>query len=235
VYRTGVRIDTETQLDILNVARKHDLMILCDEIFHPLYHGDDASPPSFVEHDYSKIVVTSSMSKVWAMSGVRIGWMICRDSVMVDTILNAREYTLQGTAVIDEVIATEALSDRCRPALLKRHLDYARQNLLALDAFVKENSDMVSWTRPTAGATAFVQFCQPGGQPMDDTALGRQMLRNEALLVTPGSVSFSDGGRDDFRGYLRLHLTTTPANLHEGLARLNTFLEKVRRREINVQ
>jgi aspartate/methionine/tyrosine aminotransferase len=210
-------------------------MILCDEIFHPLYHGNDAGPPSFVEHDYSKIVVTSSMSKVWAMSGVRIGWMICRDPAMIDTILNAREYTLQGTAVLDEVIATETLSDRCRPALLKRHLEYARQNLLALDVFVEKNSDMVSWTRPTAGATAFVKFCQPGGQAMDDGDLGRQLLTNEDLLVTPGSLSFSEVGKDDFRGYLRLHLTTMPNNLREGLTRLDSFLERVRRREINVQ
>ena len=143
------------------------------------------------------------------MSGIRVGWIVCRDRQMLDLILNAREYTLQSTSFIDEVVATEALSPRCRPVILKRHLEYAQENLKLLDAFVKKNSGMCSWTRPTAGSTAFVKFSDANGAPVDDVDFCRQLLKEQGLLLSPGSLGFDDEelGKNGFRGYIRIHFT----------------------------
>ena len=199
-------------------------------LFRPLYHGSDKTPPpSLVEHEYTKVVVTSSMSKVWGMASVRIGWIISRHHDILQSIFNGREYTLQNTSLIDETIAIEALSSRCRNAILNRHLDNATKGLELLDAFVKKNNDLTSWTRPTAGAISFVRFNTSNGEPVDDVEFCRQLLKDQQLLLTPGSLGFSDDERqDDFRGYVRIQFTLAPTYLQKALELLDIFLEKKR-------
>ena len=169
------------------------------------------------------------MSKVWAMASVRIGWIISRDRDILHSILNGREYTLQNTSLIDETIATEALSSRCRNAILDRHLDNADKNLQLLDTFMKKNSDLTSWTRPTAGATAFIRITGSNGQVVDDVEFCRQLLKEQRLLLTPGSHGFDDERQDDFRGYIRVQFTLVPEYFQKGLELLDAFLEKTRR------
>ena len=220
-----------TQRKIIDIAREHDIIVHADEIFRPLYHDKVDLPPSLVEHDYSKVIVTSSMSKVWGMSGVRVGWMVCRDRQIIDTVLNGSQYTSQSTSFIDEIVATEALSSRCRPVLLKRHLEYAQKDLEMLDAFVKKNSDVCSWTRPTAGSTAFVKFSDSNGKPWDDVDLGYRLLESQGLLVAPGSLSFRDEdiGQVDFQGYVRINFTKAPDDMRKGLDLLDEFLAQRRK------
>jgi aspartate/methionine/tyrosine aminotransferase len=192
----------------------------------PLFHGS-CKAPSLSQHSYTKVVVTSSMSKVWCMSGVRNGWIICRDETIRNTILNAREYTLQSTSILDEIIATEALSDRCRPAILAKLLDNAKQGLELWDAFVKKNSNVCSWTRPVAAATGFLKFHDVDGKPWDELQLCTEALKDQGVLLAPGSLSFGEGdAAQDLRGYVRVQLTLPAPYLQEGLKLLQVFLDR---------
>lgn len=237
---TGSHLDAVAQGKIIDIAREHNIIVFADEIFRPLYHHGPAgekqpTPPSLVEHDYTRVVVTSSLSKVWGMSGARVGWIVCRDQSLLDAFVNARQYTFQATSSIDEVIATEALHPaRCRPATLQRHLAYARQNLALLDAFVARNSDMCSWTRPTSGATAFLKFrSATTGEAFDDVEFCRALLRDKRVLLSPGSLCFSDSddhdGRVAFKGYTRVHFTCLPDTLQKALELVDAFLAERRR------
>ncbi|OAP56376.1 hypothetical protein AYL99_09555 [Fonsecaea erecta] len=227
---TGVHLDGKLQREILEVAREHNIIVFADEIFRPLFHSPAATTtPSLVENTYSRVVVTSSMSKVWGMSGVRIGWMVSRDRDILALLLNTRQYTVMSTGLIDEVVATEALGPRCRPQILKRHLEYAQRNLAVLDAFVRKNSDMVSWVRPTAGAIAFVRFSSPDGQVVDDVEFCEQLLKEEGVLISPGSLCFSTEKQSDFCGYVRMHFTLTPEYLDKALEIVDAFLAKRRK------
>ncbi|OCT53946.1 putative aminotransferase [Cladophialophora carrionii] len=226
---TGSYLDLATQQKIIQLAQEHDITVLADEIFRPLYHEGPA-PPSLVEHDYTKVVVTSSMSKVWAMSAVRIGWIISRDHSILDMILNAREYTLQSTSVLDEIVATEALSTRCRNTILDKHMRDAREGLHILDAFVERNKGVCSWTRPTAGSTAFIRFADANGDAVDDVEFCRGLLSEQGVLISPGSLGFDDDGSpNDFRGYVRIQLTLDPGHLARGLELIDAFLDTRRR------
>ncbi|KIW73073.1 hypothetical protein PV04_01220 [Phialophora macrospora] len=225
---TGTYLDLATQQEIIKLAQEHDITVFADEIFRPLYHEGPA-PPSLVEHEYTKVVVTSSMSKVWAMSAVRVGWMISRDRNILDLILNAREYTLQNTSAVDEIIATEALSERCRHTILDKHLRNAQEGLKILDAFVERNRGICSWTRPAAGATAFIRLADSKGDEVDDVEFCRGLLSEQGLMLSPGSLGFGDDeAKNDFRGYVRIQLTLDPGYLARGVELIEAFLEKRR-------
>lgn len=220
---TGSVLDVQAQLQILEIAQQHNIIVVVDEIFRPLYH-DGTTITSFVEHEYTKVITTSSMSKAWGMSGVRIGWIACRDKELMDLMSNTKQYISQATSNIDEAIATECLSLRCRPAILKRHLDYAQQNLDLLEAFVKTNSDVCTWTRPTAGGTAFVKFHTVNGDAVDDVQFCQDLLKEHGVLLSPGSISFGEETPANWQGYTRMHITVSPETMQKALAQISNFL-----------
>ncbi|PNP46515.1 hypothetical protein TGAMA5MH_01973 [Trichoderma gamsii] len=225
---TGSVLDTQAQLEILAMAQQHGILVVVDEIFRPLYHGQ-TTIPSFLEHEFTKVITTSSMSKAWGMSGVRIGWIACRDKNLMDLMSNTKRYISEATSNIDEAIATECLSLRCRPAILKRHLDYAQQNLNLLEAFVEQNSDMCTWTRPTAGGTAFVKFLTMNGDAVDDVQFCKDLLKEFGVLLIPGSISFGEETPANLQGYTRMHITVSPETMQKALAEISNFLSERRK------
>ncbi|KAL7895452.1 pyridoxal phosphate-dependent transferase [Trichoderma sp. SZMC 28014] len=225
---TGSVLDTQAQLAILEIAQQHDIIVVADEIFRPLYHSR-TTIPSFVEHEYTKVITTSSMSKAWGMSGVRIGWIACRDKDLMDVMFNTKQYITQATSNIDEAIATECLSLRCRPAILKRHLNYAQQNLDLLEAFIKMNSDVCTWTRPTAGGTAFVKYHTINGDAVDDVQFCKDLLQEYGVLLSPGSISFGEETPANWRGYTRMHITVSPDTMQKALVQISAFLGERRK------
>lgn len=230
---TGSHLDKQKQLEILDVAARHNLIVLADEIFRPLFHGppDQEAPPpapSFVKHDYKRVVVTGSLSKAWGLTGARMGWIVSRDQSLLDEFINTRMYTSEAPSSIDEVIATEALSDRCRPTILQRHLSYAKENLASLDAFMAKNKDRCRWTRPTASATAFIQFLSSNSEPVNDVEFCKALLDTKGVLLSPGSLCFADKGDKGFKGFVRVHFTVPPAKMKESLDKIDAFLESTR-------
>ncbi|KIW45294.1 uncharacterized protein PV06_03692 [Exophiala oligosperma] len=224
---TGTYMDADMQKQILDVASKHDIVVMVDEIFRPLYHGGEEVPPSFVEHDYTKVVVTGSMSKAYGLTGVRVGWIVTKSKDLLARFLNTRFYAYTSASDIDEVIAAEALSERCRPAILKKHLGNANDNLPLLEAFVNKNSDMVSWTKPTAAATAFIRLSWKG-KPIDDVEFCQALLDEEGLLLAPGSLCFGEDRQTELKGFVRCHFTLQPEKLVPALEAWETFLQKRR-------
>lgn len=61
----------------LELARKHDLWIIADEIYALFYYGEGERSPSFydIAEEDDRIIFVNSMSKNWAMTGWRVGWI----------------------------------------------------------------------------------------------------------------------------------------------------------------
>ncbi len=222
----GTILPVALQHEIAELAQSRGIVLLADEIFRPLFH--DASigcPPSFVELSDSNenIIVTGSMSKAWGLSGVRTGWIVTRNAEILARCVNLSLYTTMALSTIDQVIATEALSDRCRPKILSRHLDLARENIAILTSFVEKNQRVCSWTRPSAGGTAFLQFSKDGDS-VDDVRFCLQLKEQKGILLAPGSLCFGLDAAHDFRGFVRIHLTVQPERMASALDALGDFL-----------
>lgn len=199
---TGATIPKTVLSSIVEFARARDIIIVCDEVYSPLYHSPPSEadiPPSILSFDYEKTVSTGSMSKAWALAGIRLGWVASRDKGIIDAVAAARDYTTISVSQLDDQVAGYALSDAVRPALIKRNLDLARTNLSLLQGFVDGHSGVCSWVKPTAGTTAFIQFAN-GGKPVDDVAFCLDVLDKTKVMFLPGSKCF--GHDQDFKGYV---------------------------------
>jgi aspartate/methionine/tyrosine aminotransferase len=223
---TGAVIPSDVLSEIVNVARDHDLILFSDEVYRPLFHNlpqNQAPPPSVLSTGYDKVVVTSSMSKAWALAGIRVGWVASPDPTIIETLSRARDYTTISVSQIDDQIARYALSPKVRPALIARNLELARTNLDLLDKFVREHAGAVSWVKPHAGTTAFLQV-KLDGKPVDDVEFCKDLLRETKVMLVPGSKCFGDG--DDFKGYVRMGYVCETDVLREALAKLGDYITK---------
>lgn len=226
---TGATIPTAVLRSIVEFARARDIIVLCDEVYRPLFHSpspgaeEQLAPPSILQLGYDRTISTSSMSKAWSLAGIRIGWIATRDAGIVEAVAAARDYTTISVSQVDDQIASYALSEAVRPALLRRNLALARTNLGLLDAFVRERAGTCSWVRPTAGTTAFVRFADRG-EPVEDVAFCLDVLDKTKAMFLPGSKCF--GHEKDFRGYVRIGYVSETVVLKEALEKLGEYVDK---------
>src|SRR5207237_1266746 len=93
---TGATTPESTLTPLVNIAKTHDITILADEVYSPLYHSTPA-PPSILAINtgspFTKTISTGSMSKSFALAGLRIGWIASRDPGLIEAAVAARDYT----------------------------------------------------------------------------------------------------------------------------------------------
>lgn len=211
---------------IVAFAKQRGIIILSDEVYSPLYHSlpdGQEGPPSILALGYEKTVATGSMSKAFALAGIRLGWIASRDKAIVDAISAARDYTTISVSQLDDQVASYALSEPVLRPLLARNTALARTNLELLSAFMDKYTAVCSWVKPTAGTTALVCFKGKDGVPVDDAALVLDVLDKTKVLVMPGSPCFGLG--KDFRGFVRLGYVCETDVLVEALTRLGQYIE----------
>ncbi len=106
---TGWTADHETLRFILELARKHGLWIIADEIYTHFYYGG-VRAPSFMDimEPEDRIIFVNSFSKNWAMTGWRIGWMTVHPS-LGPVIENLIQYSNSGVAQFMQRGAVAAL------------------------------------------------------------------------------------------------------------------------------
>jgi aspartate/methionine/tyrosine aminotransferase len=223
---TGATIPKSVLTGLVDRAREHNIIVLSDEVYRPLFHGispiDEEYPPSLISLGYARTVATGSMSKAYALAGIRVGWIASRDRSIIEMIASARDYTTISVSQVDDRIASYALSASVIHALLGRNIKLAKTNLTMLEAFVDKHDEICSWVKPTAGTTAFIKF-ENDSKAVDDVRLCLDLLEKTKVMVMPGSRCFGHG--KDFRGFIRFGYVCETEILKEGLARLEKYLK----------
>lgn len=224
---TGAPIPVEVLTKIVEFARARDIILFSDEVYRPLFHDlyqpGYVAPPSVATLGYERTVVTGSMSKAFAMAGIRVGWVASKDKKIIDAMAAARDYTSISVSQIDDQLAAYALSPPVLAPLLKRNVGMAKNNVALLGAFVNDHKDVCSWVKPLAGTTAFVRFTVKG-EPVDDVRFCRDLLEKTKVFVVPGSRCF--GGGKDFKGYVRFGYVCDADVLKEGLEKLSAYVKE---------
>jgi aspartate/methionine/tyrosine aminotransferase len=224
---TGATIPKSVLTGLVDRARERNIIVISDEVYRPLFHGisptDEEYPPSLISMGYARTVVTGSMSKAYALAGIRVGWIASRDKAIIEILASARDYTTISVSQVDDRIASYALSTSVLHALLRRNINLAKTNLAILEAFVDKHDEICSWVKPTAGTTAFIKF-ENDDKPVDDVRLCLDLLEKTKVMVMPGSRCFGDN--KDFRGFVRFGYVCETEVLKEGLARLEKYLKE---------
>ena len=213
-------------------AAAHDppITILSDEVFRPLFHGVATPPPSMLDLGYRNVVVTGSVSKAFALPGVRIGWVATPMKEVKDSIMGMRDYTSIAISQVDQMVAGKALDGKSgvRQVVLKRSLELCARNLGLLEAWVQERKGKVSWVRPNGAGTAFVRVKDSAGEWVEDKEFTERVVRETGLMAVPGGWCFgTEQGVEGFRGYLRIGFVCEPGLMVKGLETLGRVVDQL--------
>ncbi|MBR1456741.1 MAG: aminotransferase [Oscillospiraceae bacterium] len=210
---TGALLDEAALRQIVGIAREAGAYVLCDEVYRHLTQEDGWSP-SIVDL-YEKGVSVSSMSKVFSLAGLRLGWIATHDDALRRSLLSHRDYNHISCGMLDERIAAVALG--AREALLARSRRIVRENLAILDAWVQAEPHL-RFRRPQAGTTALVEY----DYEPDSYDFCRRLYRESGALVTPGDCF-------EMPKSFRVGYAGDQAELREGLRAVSAFLRTLER------
>lgn len=208
---TGALLSEEEIRNIVNIARRHDAWLVFDEVYRLLVQDSDAFTTSPIDL-YDKAVVVSSMSKVWSMAGVRLGWCITKDVQLRHDLLSHRDYDLISCGLFDEEVAAYALAHR--DAILGRSHRIVRQNLQVLTEWV-DSEPHLSFVRPEAGTTALVYY----DYDIDSYDFCVDMVKTAGALVTPG-----DAFEEPHSMRIGYAYSDNPDDLRRGLEAISAFM-----------
>ncbi|HET7748857.1 MAG TPA: aminotransferase class I/II-fold pyridoxal phosphate-dependent enzyme [Terriglobales bacterium] len=205
----GVLMPRNVLEEVVALCRDRGIILFCDEVFRELEHDPAACLPAVCEL-YENGISLGSMSKTYGLPGLRLGWLVTRNSSFIQRCLEVRFYTTICNSAPSEFLCDVAL--RHRQVLIERNLEIVRSNLPLLEAFFRDHADMFEWVKPNASPMCFPRFkgSQSASQFCDD------VVRDVQVMLLPGSVY--DEPRHIRFGYGR-------KNMPEALERLSSYLE----------
>ncbi|MEZ7911462.1 MAG: pyridoxal phosphate-dependent aminotransferase [Propionivibrio sp.] len=225
---TGALYSDELLLEIIAIARQHNLIIYADEIYDKvLYEGATHTAMGSLSEDVLTISF-NGLSKNYRSCGYRAGWMVvsgdkreAKDYIEgLDMLASMRlcanvpaQYGIQtalgGYQSIDDLVAPGGR--------LRRQRDLAHELLTAIPG--------VTCVKPKAALYMFPRL-DPEMYPIkDDQAFITEFLREEKVLLVQGS-GFNWPHPDHFRVVFLPH----EDELREAIQRLARFLEGYRKR-----
>ena len=105
---TGTEIPADALRAIIAAVEQSNAYLLLDETYREL--APVVRAPWAVESE--RVISVSSLSKTYGIPGIRLGWLICRDQRLMETLLAGKEQIALGGSVIDEEIARQVLARR---------------------------------------------------------------------------------------------------------------------------
>ena len=210
---TGVALTSAEMDDIVALADRHGAWILCDEVYRGAEVAD-VPVPSFWGR-YDRVLVTNSLSKAYALPGVRLGWVLGPEDV-VDRLWARTDYTTIAPPSVSDALARIALSPEVRPKILARTQGIIRHNLGILADWVASSNGLCSYTPPDAGAIAMVRYRPDIGS----AELAERLRVEQSVLIVPGHHFGIDST-------MRLGFGPPEGELVEGLDRLGAAFESL--------
>lgn len=210
----GVTLTWERRLEILEICRANDILVLEDNPYGLLYF--DAPPPQAMRSvDEDGVVYLGTFSKTLA-PGFRVGWALAPHAIREKLIL-ANEAAVLSPSSFSQLMISEYLGTADWKGQIDTFRDIYRERRDAMLAALAEYLPQLSWTVPNGGFYVWVTL----PDYMDSKAMLPRAVR-ELVAYTPGTAFYADGNG---RNNIRLSFCyPTPEFIREGIRRLSVVI-----------
>ncbi|MET3598490.1 pyridoxal phosphate-dependent aminotransferase [Martelella mangrovi] len=200
---------------LLEIARRHGIWILADEIY-ALYHFAGGRAPSFLDimEEGDRIVFVNSFSKNWSMTGWRVGWLVAPPEIG-DTIENLVQYTTSGVAQFMQQGALAAIRDGDH--VIAENFERARAGRdILCDRLLATNR--VETLKPDGALYAFLKI----DGITDSRRAALDIVDKTGVGLAPGSA-FGPGGEP----FLRACFLRNAGQLEDAAERLADYIGRL--------
>ena len=211
---TGATMPRETMQQIVDLAVRHDLYVIVDDIYGKLiYEGTHTVLPT-LKGAYERTIYLNGFSKAYAMTGWRLGYA-CANAEIIEAMMKIHQYTMMCAPIMAQMAAVEAINsgDQDTAEMLA---EYAQRRRVIVAGLNKLGLDC---QMPGGAFYAFPSIKRTG---MSSEEFAERLLMDQRVLVVPGST-FGECGE----GYIRCCYATSIDKIEEALARMERFLGKL--------
>jgi len=211
---TGAMYPPDLVGAIADLACRHDLLLISDEVYEALTYGDVPHvSPAALDGLRERTVSIYSFSKTYAMTGWRVGY------------LAGPAPMLKAMATLQEQVAScvNASAQQAALAAITGSQECVERMLAAYDRrrrFVVDRLNAIPGVRCPMPDGAFYVFPDVRALAMDTVALADRLLSDHKVVVSPGEAFGPRSG-----GFLRLSYASSDQMLAEGLTRLAEGLQ----------
>jgi aspartate/methionine/tyrosine aminotransferase len=211
---TGGVLTAEDVDFVCNLALKHDLLVVSDEIYSQLVYGFQHVSPMSRDGMRERTVLMDGLSKSYAMTGWRLGYAVAPralaaklDTLMINSSSCAAAFT--------QIAAIEALgSPESEHAVRRMVKVFEHRRDLVVDGL--NEIPGVRCHRPQG---SFYVFPNVQGTGFDEQDLASRLLNEAGVALLPGTA-FGPAGK----GFIRLAYTQSEDELKLGLRRIKEFI-----------
>lgn len=193
---TGKVFSREEVSALLRLAKEHGIWLVCDEVYYSyVYDGRHISPFELDDAD-EHVIVVNSVSKAFAMTGWRIGWVIAPPHVAT-AIANLSQCSIFGVAQFSQDAAIVALEQAQGDSDAFRAIFHRRRDTLC--SSLKQVEGMTVH-QPAGGIFLLADISSSG---MESKAFANALLDSTGVSVVPGYAFGQDCDRFIRLGFLQ--------------------------------
>ncbi|WP_350615633.1 aminotransferase class I/II-fold pyridoxal phosphate-dependent enzyme [Pseudomonas sp. HY7a-MNA-CIBAN-0227] len=212
---TGVVLNRDELQSIADLAIKHDLWVVVDEVYESLVFEGEYHSLAAVKGMAERCIVIGSLSKSHAMTGWRIGWIIAEPTMVAhaETLVLSMFYGLPGfvmEAATAAVLAHDEVTGGMREIYLRRR-DLVVAGLSGCPGIKVQT--------PQAGMFVLVDVRDTGLSSLDFA----WRLFREAGVSVLDAAAFGEPAQ----GFVRLSFTLGEVRLAEACVRISGFVAKL--------
>ena len=210
---TGAISSRQNLLQLLDIAERHDLIVISDELYDQLIYGKThvcfASLPGARE----RTLLLGGFSKNYAMTGWRIGFA-SGPAELIKGLVRIHQYTIMSAPTTAQAGAMEALASG-QEYVDQMVAEYNRRRVLIVGGL---NQLGLPTVEPHGAFYAFPRITASG---MDEETFAQKLLEEERVALVPGSA-FGLGGE----GFVRCSYATAYEKIEEALHRIERFMRR---------
>jgi len=212
---TGATLSERQMREIAEIAVRHDLIVLTDEIYSELTYVDRlpsiASFPGMAE----RTIFLHGFSKAFAMTGFRIGYA-CGPADLIGAMMKIHQYCMLCAPTPSQEAAVDALKNGESEMLRMRESYLERRNVMVTGF----NRIGLKCVLPNG---AFYAFPSISGTGMASHDFAIRLVSDKKVAVVPGTA-FGDSGE----GFVRCCYATSLPEINIAIDRIDEFLQHLK-------
>jgi aminotransferase len=213
---TGAVMERDDLLAVADVARRHNLFVISDEIYDRLVYGHEHTCFASLPGMWERTILLGGFSKAYAMTGWRLGYVAARAD-LIEAMMKAHQYVMMSAPTTSQYAGLEALLN-AEEDVRGMVNEYDRRRRLIVDGF---NAIGLKCFEPRGAFYAFPSISATG---LSDEAFAEMLLMEERVAVIPGSTFGACG-----IGHVRACYAQSYELIEEALKRMRRFVERHRR------
>ncbi len=200
---------------IAKIALDGNILVISDEIYEKILFNKNkhVSIASLNKYIFKNTIVVNGVSKCFAMTGWRIGYIASTDNDILNAIKNLQSHSTSNPTSISQIASLEAIKSKDSGVKemvgeFEKRRDYIVERI--------DKMEPLSCAKPEG---AFYVFCRIDRPNLSSMEVSQRLLEDVKVAVVPGKAFGSDR-------HIRLSFATSMDNIREGMDRIESWFKK---------